>query len=192
MLGMFYVHIREFEKAEHFLREVIRFSDELGTEYLKTFANLFLGAALCAKGEVKSGVRLVEDSTREFLRCQRNIFYCFAEFILGSIYLEMVRGAGPKSLSLIVKNLGFILKTRPFAARKAEIHLQKALQVSSETGAKWFLGQTYLQLGVLHKLKGREAKAIECVSTAVRTFEQCEAETSAKEAREVLDSLTQT
>jgi class 3 adenylate cyclase/tetratricopeptide (TPR) repeat protein len=190
LLGMYYVHTRQFDKAEHFLREVIRFSDDLGTEYLKTFANLFLGVALSARGEVKSGVRLIEDSAREFLRCQRNIFYCFAELILGSIYLEMVQGSGRKSLSLIVKNLGFILKTRPFAARKAEAHLQKAIQVSSETGAKWFLGQPCLQLGLLYKLKGRKAKAIECVSTALRMFEQCEAEASAKKAREVLDSLS--
>ena len=191
MLGMFYVHIREFEKAEHFLNEVIRFSDDLGTEYLKTFANLFLGAARCARGAVKSGVRLIEDSTQEFLRCQRNVLYCLAEFVLGSIYLEMVHSSRRKSLSIVLKNLGFILKTKMFAARKAETHLQRAIQVSSETGAKWFLGKALLQLGLLHKVKGRNSKAIECVSSAIRTFEQCEAEASVKEAKEVLESLTQ-
>jgi hypothetical protein len=51
------------------------------------------------------------------------------------------------------------------------------------------MGMAYLDLGLLHKTKGRTGKARECLSEAIRVFEKCEIETYLKQAREALASL---
>jgi hypothetical protein len=56
-------------------------------------------------------------------------------------------------------------------------------------GAKGIEGKAYLDLGRLHKVKGRSEDAQDCFSKAVRIFEECEAETYLKQANEALESL---
>ena len=189
VLGMYYIHLNKLEAAEKVLSEVIKFGEETGTEYMKTFANLFLGASLSAQGNLRTGVRLIEESAHEFLRCQRNTFFCLAEIVLGSIYVQILQGSWDKSFSLVLKNLGFLISNRPFAAGKAQAHLEKAVDILTKAGAKGFLGEPYLQLGVLNKLKGRAEKARECAREAIRMYQQCGSKANMKRAREVLESL---
>ncbi len=53
------------------------------------------------------------------------------------------------------------------------------------------LGQAYLDLGFLHKIKKRTDQAKECISEAIKIFEQTEAESFLKQAKEALVSLEQ-
>jgi hypothetical protein len=46
-----------------------------------------------------------------------------------------------------------------------------------------------LELGLLHKIKGRTDEARKCISDAVRLFEECEADVFLKQAREALAAL---
>jgi len=77
----------------------------------------------------------------------------------------------------------------PFARRKAEDHFNKTIEVAKEIGAKGTLGQANLDLGLLHKIRGKKDKASECISTAINLFEQCEAEVYLKQAKEALENL---
>jgi hypothetical protein len=110
--------------------------------------------------------------------------------MLGSFYLKIVQGALPKRPALMIRNLVFIVKNVPFASRKAEHHYTEAIAVGKEIGAKGFLGQAYLDLGLLHKAKGRKDKAREFISEAAQTFEQCKAELYLKQAKEALATLS--
>jgi len=101
----------------------------------------------------------------------------------------MVQSAGPKSFSLIAKNIGFLVKNVPFAGKKAEDHFNKAIEVSKEIGAKMCLGRAYLDLGLLHKAKNRTSLASECISEAIQLFEKCHAGIYLQQAREALVSL---
>jgi hypothetical protein len=112
-----------------------------------------------------------------------------AEYILGRIYKQIAEGAGPLSLAIVVKNIGFLVKNVPFAAKKAEHHFQKAIELAQEIGAKGLLGQSTFELGLLHKLKGRTDEARKCISEAVQLFEECEADVYLKQAREALSSI---
>jgi class 3 adenylate cyclase/tetratricopeptide (TPR) repeat protein len=189
LLGMYYIHLGKPEDAEKVLTEVIKFGDETGTEYMKTFANLFLGLALSAQGRLNEGVGLVEESAHEFLRCQRNIFYCMAEIVLGTIYMQILQRSEDKKLSLVLRNLVFFVSNRPFAADKAQLHLEKAIQLLTKAGAKGFLGEPYLQLGMLHKIKGRAEEARQCAREAVQIYQHCGSKANAKRAREILESI---
>ena len=111
------------------------------------------------------------------------------ECCLGNVYLQIVQGEGDLSLSIILKNIGFLIKNVPFASRKAAAHFNKAIEVAEEIGANGLMGQAYLGLGKLHKAKKRKDKARECLLKAVDCFERCEAETILKQTREELDSL---
>jgi hypothetical protein len=55
--------------------------------------------------------------------------------------------------------------------------------------AKPFLGGAYFNLGLLHTAKKRTDKARQCISEAIKIFEQCEAEIFVHQAKEVLESL---
>ena len=111
------------------------------------------------------------------------------ECILGHIYLQFVERATPVGLSTIMRNIGFIIKNVPFADKRAEKHLNNAIEVAREIGVQGTLGMAYLDLGLLHKTKGRTEKARETLSEAVKVLEQCEMEVYLGQAREALASL---
>jgi hypothetical protein len=109
--------------------------------------------------------------------------------MLGMFYFKMVQRTGPKGLPLMAKNIGFLIKNVPFAAKKAEGHFNKAIEVSKEIGAKLVLGRSYLYLGLLHKTKNRIPLAKECISEAVQLFEKCHADVYLKQAKDALATL---
>jgi hypothetical protein len=47
----------------------------------------------------------------------------------------------------------------------------------------------YLDLGLLHRTKGRTGQARKCISEAIQIFEQTEAEGFLKQAKEALASV---
>jgi tetratricopeptide (TPR) repeat protein len=189
LLGMFLVHRRDFEAAVDRLAEVIHNSERQGTEYLKIIAKMFLGVALAAQGKLGEGIRMVESAREKFSQYQRNIFHCFAEFILGNIYLSIMQGSQGKSLSFFFRNLGSIIKHVPFAGKKAEKHLSEAIKLARAKGAKGFLGQPCLQLGLLWKLRGKKDQAKKHFLEALQVFEECQMEAYSELAAGMLESL---
>jgi hypothetical protein len=67
--------------------------------------------------------------------------------------------------------------------------LHTAIETAKEIGSKSVLGQAYFDLGKLHKAKGRLPEARTCISQAVQSFEECEADVYLKQARDALASL---
>jgi hypothetical protein len=68
---------------------------------------------------------------------------------------------------MVAKNIGFLIKNVPFAAKKAEDYFQSAIRQWNEIGSKGWMGRASLDLGRLHKVKGRneEARRIYPIST---------------------------
>ena len=89
----------------------------------------------------------------------------------------------------MLKNIGFLIKNVPGASKKAEDHFRQTIEVAKEIGANGLLGPAYLDLSLLHKAKKRKDSARECVSEAIKIFEECGAEIYLKQAREELASL---
>jgi hypothetical protein len=88
-----------------------------------------------------------------------------------------------------MRNFGFLVTNLPFASKKAEKHFVTAIDVTKEIGAKCFLGQACLNLGLLHKAKGRKDKAREFISRAAQIFEECKADLYVQRAGEALSTL---
>jgi len=180
----------DMQAAEEALTEVFEFAKRFGAEIILANAQAFLGAVLVAKGQMSQGLKMLDEMRVASLKDKNRFAYANTEYILGKVYLQIVQGGEERiSLSTAARNIGFLIREVPFASKKAEDHLNKAIRVAKEAGFKNILGQAYLNLGLLHKLKGRTDKARDCLSNAVGVFEQCDAEFYRKQAKEALASL---
>jgi tetratricopeptide (TPR) repeat protein len=84
---------------------------------------------------------------------------------------------------------GSLVGQIPEADQKAQEHLDRAIELGGEIGAKGTMGQAYLDLGLLYRTKGEKERARECIGTAVSLFEECELENRLRQAKEALESL---
>lgn len=132
---------------------------------------------------------MVEETKQNIIESGRVGWIAFWESLLGSVYLQMAIGGEKPNLSFLFKNIVFLMKNAPHAARKAETHFNNAIKHAKGVGANGTLGQTCLNLGLLHQARKRVGKAEECLSEAVRIFEETEAQVYLKQAREAMESL---
>jgi class 3 adenylate cyclase/tetratricopeptide (TPR) repeat protein len=179
----------EYQGLLETLEGIIRFSEERGVEYVGTPARLLSGAVLAAQGQLGRGVKVLEEVADIWLQSGNRLRYAVSQLILGRVYALMAQGSGKKNLAMFFRNIGFLIKTVPFADRKALVCLRRAIEVANEIGAKDTSARAHLALGLLHKAKRRPAEARECLACAVQLFEECEADACLAEAREGLRSL---
>ena len=189
LLGMSLVADGQLQEAEKTLEEILAASKDFNFEFLEMAARSFTGIILMAKGDLSQGEKTVIDTLQVWQRNGSRYRCAQLNNALGKFYLQIVQRDGPKGLSFLVKNVGFLAKTLPFADRKAEERLNEAIRISEEIGAKGILGQAYFDLSLLHKAKKRTDPARECVSKAMQLFEQCKADVYLRQARDVLASL---
>jgi tetratricopeptide (TPR) repeat protein len=119
---------------------------------------------------------------------QRRYWYALSEHFLGEIYAQIATGPKP-SLSIMAKNIGFLVKNVPFAAKKAEKHFNKAIALMKEIGINGGFGPAYLSLANLYKATKRKEQARQSLLEAIKIFEECEAEIYLIQANELLASL---
>jgi class 3 adenylate cyclase/tetratricopeptide (TPR) repeat protein len=190
VLGGCYLATGQLKEVQSTVGEAIEYSKKFGYEWIGAFAQAFKGMVLIAQGDLKQGVNLYEDANRVWLENNSLWRYAYGNYTMGRVYSQIAQGGGvKKDLSFYIKNIGFLIKTVPFAHKKAEDHLNIAIKTAGKMGAKSVLGQAYLELGKLHKAKGKTEKARECISNAIGAFEKCEADVFLKQAREALAAL---
>jgi class 3 adenylate cyclase/tetratricopeptide (TPR) repeat protein len=188
-LGATYVYKGQFREAECALQELISYCEDFGCEQIRPYANSFLAIVMMDKGQMAQGLKMLDEERQSSLKKERRILQAMLEYLTGKVYLQVVQGEGPKSLSFLAKNIGFLMKSVPFAGQKAEAHFNKAIEAAKEMGAKSLLGQAYLHLGLLHKSKRRNGQARKCFSEAIQIFQETEAENYLREAKEALESI---
>lgn len=187
-LFMAYFFSGQLQEAEKILRSSLDFGDKHGMGYIPPVCQCFLGPILIAKGHMKQGTELLEKAQNTFITNHRRVWYALTEYFFGEVNSQIATGPKP-SLSIMAKNIGFLVKNVPFATKKAEEHFNKAIELFKEIGAKGFLGQVYLSLGLLYKASKRSEQAKECISEAINIFQECKAEIRLKQANDALDSL---
>jgi class 3 adenylate cyclase/tetratricopeptide (TPR) repeat protein len=179
----------EIQKAFDILEVTLHAGRGLGLEWFDTMVKIFLGVATIAKGSMNKGLNMLEECVQTCVRNKRRYFHAYSEYILGNVYLQIVQGEGDLGMASIIKNIGFLVKNIPFAAKKAENHLNNAIEIAGEIGAKGILAQANFDLGRLHKAKKRKNRAKECMAKAIEQFELCEAETFLAQAKVALESF---
>jgi hypothetical protein len=87
-----------------------------------------LAISTLMRGEFAKGVRSLESLIE---RVERDIgwrtYAAWGRIYLAEFYITLLRGIGKPSPGVLLKNLLFLLRTRPVAARKAEALLREAM-----------------------------------------------------------------
>ncbi len=78
---------------------------------------------------------------------------------MGGVYAQIAQRTVPIGPSVMARNIGFLVKSVPFASQKAENHIRESIQSAKEVGARWVLALAYLDLGLLEKARGRKEEA---------------------------------
>jgi tetratricopeptide (TPR) repeat protein len=186
-LGYAYLSNGQFQEAENVLNSLINFSEPLDIGQLVEWSYLYLAPALIAQGRMRQGLNILEEAQRLSIRNQSRVRFAVSEYIFGKTYSQIATGPAP-AFSIMAKNIGFLVKNAPFAAKKAEEHFNKAIELLREIGAKNFLGMAYLDLGLFYKARKKNQQARECISEALNIFKECEARGYLKQAKVELES----
>ncbi len=188
-LGWAYLANGQYKEALSVSDEVISFSDQHGFELVGTLSLAIRGVAMVGSGNLDKGLQLCKKA--ETIWTNRKNRYCMAGIHLfyGQIYLRIIEGTGPRSFSLMAKNIRSLIKLVFGAARKAEEHFNKSIEISNYIGAQILLAQADLGLGLLYRAKGKKEQAAESISKAIEIFERTEADIYLKKAREAFVSL---
>ncbi|MGD9045116.1 MAG: adenylate/guanylate cyclase domain-containing protein [Desulfobacterales bacterium] len=183
------LYLGEVKKAADIMQEIVKFSTSFGYGSIGILAYAGLGLITVMNGQMSNGVKMLEYAIASSIENKRVGLRAMFEHLLGKIYLQLLENKDPVSISLIAKNIGFLVKSVPFAHKKAEARLNNAIQIAKQNGFLNILAQAYLDLGLLYKAKKRTDKAEQCISEAIKIFEQCETDVYLKQASEALESL---
>jgi tetratricopeptide (TPR) repeat protein len=187
-LGVCCVLNDQIKEGEEALNEVSSYVNKFGCEIFGPFIMPILGIVLVKKGDMSKGLKTIEEIHSISKEKKWHYAIALSEFVLGNVYYQIAYGEKP-SMSVMMKNVGFLAKNIPFASKKAEGYFNNAIESAKRSGAKGFQGMAYLGLGLLYKAKKRNAKAKKCISDAIKIFEECDAHVYLKQAKEALASL---
>ena len=187
-LGICCVLNDQIQEGEEALNEVSSYVHKFGCEIFGPFIMVILGIVLVQKGDMAKGLKTIKEI--HGIGIEKKWYYAIAlsEFVLGNIYYQLAYGKKP-SISILIKNTGFLAKNVPLASKKAESYFNKAVESAKRSGAKGYQGMAYLGLGLLHKAKKRKAQAKKCLSDAIKIFEECGAKVYLEQAKKALESL---
>jgi hypothetical protein len=148
----------------------------------------FVGIVLIKKGNMSKGLKTIEEILEHCKEKKWGWGIALSEYVLGYLYYQIAYGEKP-SMSIMLKNIGFLSKNVPFASKKAANYFNRAIDSAKQFGAKGILGQAYLDLGILYKAKKRNSLAAKCISESMLIFEQIGAEVRLKQAKGALESI---
>jgi tetratricopeptide (TPR) repeat protein len=190
LLGFSHAFLGEFEKIGETAKQEWEFMQEVGCEVWGATAEILVGLTYIANGQMGQGLKMVEKARDAHQKTKRRGRLPMPEYVLGKIYLQIVEGENLPSFSILARNIGFMVKNVPAAAKKAEDHFKRSVEFAKEVGAKGWMAASYLDLGLLHKAKKRTDPAKECISKAIKIYEELEAEVYLQQAKEALASLS--
>ncbi|MFC1840611.1 tetratricopeptide repeat protein [Thermodesulfobacteriota bacterium] len=169
-MGMSYSLENRFEESEQPLREVLAYSDEYGCEALGTSAQVFLAVLLISRGELAQGLKGLNKLASSAGNNGRYYPNSFIEHALGTVYLRFLQRESSLNVWGLIRNLGFLIKTLPRAASKAEHHFKQAIIIASRIGSTNLVGQANLELGRLYHLKKKKHWSREHIEKAITIF----------------------
>lgn len=124
------------------------------------------GAAMALAGKMRPGVRWIQNTIKRFTDWGNLSQPAFGNLVLGEIYLQMALGKEKPPLSVVVRNLGFILSSMPFAARRARHYLEQAVNESRKINLPATLARALLDLARLNLMQKRNDAAQACLTEA--------------------------
>jgi tetratricopeptide (TPR) repeat protein len=189
-LGWAYLANGQYQEASRILQEVNKLAESCGYPAMGEPAKMLSAIVMITEGHIHQGIETLEGLIESNLISGGRYRYALMNYQLGRVYLQITQGGGgKKDLSFLAKNIGFLIKTVPFAHQKAEKHFNITMNIAKEIGAKGVLAQSYFDMGRLRQTKGKTDEARKYIKDAIQLFEECEADVFLKQAREALAAL---
>jgi tetratricopeptide (TPR) repeat protein len=188
-LGFCLLENEEFVDAERVLAEVVSYNEEYDCGYLGIPAKFALGITMTALGKMSEGLTLATQAYNETKQINWHALRTMQEHVLGKLYLQIAEAREPIKLSVIIKNIGFIIKRVPFARKRAERHIRESIRLAEKLGFHNILGQAYINLGVLQKSRNRQVEAKESFIKAIDMFNHIGAKRYQLQAEHLLSEL---
>lgn len=157
-----------------------------GAELFLPYVKVAQGLLAFAEGHFSRGLRAFSESM-EVYRDNGGVHPVWIHG-LGKCYLMLLVGDRPP-LGVMLKNAGFLLKTLPVAAKRAERYLTEALAVAESVGSDTIAGQAHLDLGVLFKARKKREKILHHLKMAEEIFQRTQATGFLAQTREVMAEL---
>lgn len=171
------------------LGDIRQQSEELGFVALIMMIDVFYGASMGLAGNLGAGIGWIKDSIKRSEAWGNHNMPALAHLVLGEIYLQMAKGEEMPPLSVILKNLGFVLTNLPVAALKSRRHFEAAIRMSRKVDMPGHLARSLLGLGLLHKAKKRAPQARACLEEAREIAETVRADNIVEKVHAALISL---
>jgi hypothetical protein len=117
-IGNYSLNNKHFSWPDPQINQIMSMSEDLVGWVIGKKMTQFLSALiLIFKGDLTKGLRMVNDAKQFYLENDYKSLYADVEYMEGLFYLQLVQRAGPRSLSLIAKNIGFLVKNVLFAGK---------------------------------------------------------------------------
>jgi tetratricopeptide (TPR) repeat protein len=129
------------------------------------------GVLLVMRGEFKKGIKLIEEQRDNALKSNAISSFLVINYLLANVYLNMVTREMPVRIPVIIKNMGFLIKTLPFAAKKAEQILLSIVNKTKNMRVS-LTAPSYMNLAKLYKHKGKKKQAKELIVKAIEIFKE--------------------
>ncbi len=119
------------------------------------------GLALVTTGRMADGVAFIEAVRANSFQTGQTAARIWADYFLGEIYLKMALSKERSSFGVFWRNLGFLLRTAPRAARLATAKFNDTVEVARAHDLAQLLASSLFGLGRLDAAakRGREARA---------------------------------
>lgn len=189
-LGLSYLFCENYDKAELELVTVYNASFKMGFEKVwGVLTEALLGLVAVTKGDLARGIKAIDMGRSKCRELGALPYYAMLEYILGKVYLKMIQNEGPLNLSFLAKNIGFLVRNLPFARQKAEKHFFTTIEIAKKFDGKGFIGQAYLDLGLMYKLKKRNKQSKQFLFKAIQIFEETNAKKFLNQAKDAMESI---
>lgn len=187
--GIALVSANRGEEAYQLLLPLRNRAVEEGNLKILMIADLSLGAAMVIRGQLSRGVRWIEAGRKRFQNWEYEPGIAMGHLVLGEGNLRLLQGTIRPPLPVLLRNLAFVLRRKPFAARNARLHLRAAAEKFRRFDAPSWLAWVLLDEAVLDRLLGDDIAAEARFSEAAALAESVEATgvlaklTAARDAR---------
>ncbi len=173
------------EELSRIVREVLPEAERLSQTIIVCYLRAWQAICRMAMGEPSRGMRELQA-----LRDERRGGWldAFVSYSLAVAYARIARGEGSASVSVLLRNPGFMIRHALPARRKARALLD-AIADDPPGGLAVFSGIANLELARLHAHTGDPEAARSRATRAIEIFERQGAHVAVAQARELEDSL---
>jgi class 3 adenylate cyclase len=135
------------------LLEAIRAASDAGWELMVVFGATFAGVGHVLSGRISVGTQLLESAVKTYDARGADLPATFNKIPLAEIYLEMLTSRARPPLSVILRNLGTILRIKLFGMRRIKVLLEQAARAPHLDERGVTRARINMNIGLLHKLK---------------------------------------